>query len=231
MPTRSKYYTPFELDWPIKTGAAVHSHDRTLLARLGFADPDKHDPTHDLASQYLAQQENATALILNILPIIKHNDHYNRISCSWEPREFLPKLVVPEQERPISKGEAQYKTTLGFIDLVLRITCQDCVARLEKERAATQGQKIKLTPDWCASICIEVKTTPVGAGEILRQLKLYREYVRADRWVLATTFGLTDPDLHALAGEDVHHVLLGERFFEWIKKPTSATPPPPSLKL
>jgi hypothetical protein len=31
----------------------AHSFDTTLLARLGFADPDRKKPEHDLACQYL----------------------------------------------------------------------------------------------------------------------------------------------------------------------------------
>src|ERR1700690_2789619 len=33
----------------------THAHDRTLLASLGFADPDKKDQMHDLACEYLSQ--------------------------------------------------------------------------------------------------------------------------------------------------------------------------------
>lgn len=40
----------------------AHSHDRTLLAALGFQDPDKKDPKHTLACQYLCQPEVALRL-------------------------------------------------------------------------------------------------------------------------------------------------------------------------
>jgi len=35
----------------------MHAHDRTMLARFGFADPDKREPLHDLACQYLASAD------------------------------------------------------------------------------------------------------------------------------------------------------------------------------
>jgi hypothetical protein len=41
----------------------AHSHDRTLIASLGFADPDKQDPMHDLACEYLSQPMQAEALV------------------------------------------------------------------------------------------------------------------------------------------------------------------------
>ncbi len=41
----------------------MHSHDRTLLARLGFSDPDKKEPLHDLACAYLAEDTQARKLL------------------------------------------------------------------------------------------------------------------------------------------------------------------------
>lgn len=40
----------------------MHSHDRTLLARLGFQDPDKRNPLHDRACAYLGEPEQAARL-------------------------------------------------------------------------------------------------------------------------------------------------------------------------
>jgi len=37
----------------------MHSHKRTLLASLGFNDPDKKDSRHNLGCQYLAQTRAA----------------------------------------------------------------------------------------------------------------------------------------------------------------------------
>ncbi len=42
--------------------ALMHAHDRTLISRLGFADPDKKEPLHDLACRYLALPVNARRL-------------------------------------------------------------------------------------------------------------------------------------------------------------------------
>lgn len=40
----------------------TYSHDKTILARLGFQDPDAKDPLHDLACEYMALEENVLKL-------------------------------------------------------------------------------------------------------------------------------------------------------------------------
>lgn len=47
----------------------MHSSDRTLLASLGFADPDKKDKRHTLACQYLAQAAVLSKVIQHIQPV------------------------------------------------------------------------------------------------------------------------------------------------------------------
>jgi len=121
----------------------AHAHDRTLLASLAFADPDKKDPLHDLGCQYMARPEVMDALGLKCL-------HTFRVSPfdGWAPHPAQPKMwyraqeVLSEEElskRPTSvvtrevpirtesarfdsmltKGHGQYATTIGFIDVVL----------------------------------------------------------------------------------------------------------------
>lgn len=63
----------------------MHSHDRTLLSKLGFADPDKKDGRHDLACQYLAQDEIA----LKLVDLVTREKQVCR-----EASERLPSLVT-----------------------------------------------------------------------------------------------------------------------------------------
>ncbi len=50
----------------------MHSHDRTLIAELGFKDPDKGEPEHDLACNYLASiPERLCALALGCKSLAK----------------------------------------------------------------------------------------------------------------------------------------------------------------
>ena len=59
--------------------------DRTLLARLGFADKDKNNPDHDLACRFLAEKEQAFQLM--------------KIAY---PRFSTTKPVGPTRSRPIT---------------------------------------------------------------------------------------------------------------------------------
>ena len=44
----------------------MHSYDRTLLAKLAFADHDKANPRHDWACQYLAQKDVLESLVASV---------------------------------------------------------------------------------------------------------------------------------------------------------------------
>ena len=151
------------------TGGPVHSHDRTLIAKLGFADADKQDPRHDLACEYLAtdnrlltvfefeplkprdnwQETVGTRLLLPKGQYAKLRDgHY----VGSLPPQFVERhgwaelddedaypvgskvklrssnskapLVEVATEVAVSKGEGQYKTTVGFLDLKAVVTLE-----------------------------------------------------------------------------------------------------------
>ena len=74
----------------------AHSHSRTMLASFGFSDPDKKEPRHDLACRYVSQPD----VLARILQIFQ-----GRIN----PIEY-------HLEHHLTKGEGQYKTTIGFLD-------------------------------------------------------------------------------------------------------------------
>ena len=63
-------------------------------------------------------------------------------------------------------------------------------------------------------VIVEVKTV-INVGEILRQLKLYTEYVKGARLVLVSTVPVTSLELTALSDEGVVVVVLGEVFERW----------------
>ena len=77
----------------------MHAHERTLIARMGFEDPDKKDRRHDLACQYLA--ENKERLLRRVLG------------------DAVKDVARHGFEVPVSKGTGQYKVTIGFVDLVV----------------------------------------------------------------------------------------------------------------
>lgn len=59
-----------------------------------------------------------------------------------------------------------------------------------------------------------MKTNPVPIGNVLRQVKLYAEYVEG-KWLLATTYPLGASDVSALNSCGIGHVQLGDRFAAW----------------
>lgn len=91
---------------PLKGATGMHAKDRTLLAGLGFTDPDKKNPLHDLACQYLASEERSTKILgLTTAGV--------RDRAAWV-------LDGTSLEEHITKGEGQYRTTIGFADLIVR---------------------------------------------------------------------------------------------------------------
>lgn len=186
----------------------THSHDRTLLASLSFSDPDKREPLHDLACEYLSEPEQARRLV--------------QLACSIHAD--IPFSVDTKLEAAISKGNGQYKTTIGFLDL-----------KIEWKSENRKG-----------SVIVEVKIHRVTVGDILRQINLYREYVWSPRyvdaetfkarlreaqrfsgfneglhegatWVLASTFDIDAGQTELLTREGILPVHLSEGFTKWFE--------------
>lgn len=231
----------------------MHSHDRTMLAKFGFADVDKKLPLHDLACQYLAETENARKIFeLYILPDYGERLRYLK---TWEEgdrgyadglRVFVESSALisfskssPRFEIPISKGTGQYMTTVGFLDLGLNVESSRVA---ETQKTIKFGYPPRTPPPWRAAlpeeingnekvvcesvtfqstndffVAIEVKITPIAASEIIRQIKLYREYRSAHTWLCPTHFDLGKRDVDMLKSEGIHHIRLGAKFDEWAK--------------
>jgi hypothetical protein len=80
-------------------------------------------------------------------------------------------------------------------------------------------------------IIVEVKITKINASEIIRQIKLYREYCEGIStlffhqtygsfsgpllWIAATDFDLPITDVDMLKNENITHIRLGDKFHEW----------------
>lgn len=178
----------------------MHAHDRTLIASLGFADPDKNSAVHDLGCQYLALPENHARLGRMLLEGNKLFPKYNstraalgfasdgrRVTVQTVGRLAFDHPAKPVMETPIVKGEGKYRTIVGFIDV-----CLPYVARWS-ETATWEGADApgvwredtaaqRWTRDGSTAItfplCVEVKSGAVHVGEVLRQVALYREFER-----------------------------------------------------
>jgi len=187
----------------------MHSHDRTLLSKLGFADPDKKDRRHDLACQYLSQNERP--LQLYAMALAGKEGYQGTLGCE--------RVVL---ESMLTKGEGQYAVTIGFIDLWI----YGSIRRKHDDGECYQSD---------AGVIVEVKILPVGVGDIIRQLKLYRahagRYVSGIGMVVVTAFDLTDTDVEALRSVGIRYAGLGEAFYEWCERQKDAAPAKPALML
>lgn len=127
-----------------------HSKDKTLLAKLGFNDPDRAGKwawMHDRACAYLAETDA-------LVRIVKSRDADGSVTVT---------NVRTSLEVPITKGEGQYRTTVGFADMLASADCSIVHPRLGALRLR---------------LLIEVKTRQESVGEWLRQMRLYGEYAK-----------------------------------------------------
>lgn len=208
----------------------MHAHDRTMLARLGFADPDRREPLHDQACRYLTTTP-AISRIIDVLEL----EHANRLESTFdmERRSVSDKRVVetlPTLEREISKGRGQYRTTIGFIDVHLHfeLACrhthvemrQTCRDRWEEHWIPCEDFTVRQNSE----AAIEVKATSTPVGEVIRQINLYRSYSTISTWILATTYPLTQSQVDCLSNERIKHVVLGANFLEYVEQQASADP-------
>lgn len=227
----------------------AHAYTNTLLAKLGFADPDKGNPRHDLACQYVARAEVVDAL--------KLYDNNRKLD-----------LAGYYLEQPISKGTGQYKTTIGFIDTylvvgykVFKTVLTGKNTKFNSEEEAREAWKVivekpyndyferikyglnldrvtntwevpeikEIEEDWIwagkQSIFIEVKIKPVGIGDILRQINLYRSYIDFGRWVLVTDFDMSANMEEELEKMGVKPLRLGSGFDSFIEQQKFSTRP------
>jgi hypothetical protein len=169
-----------------------------MIARLGFADPDKGNPKHDLACQYLAA---------NLGPLVSVVQ-----SDTWR----VLKVSKCEMEHMISKGYEQYKTTIGFVDLLVPVMAGVTETDANGQPKEWHHQEV---------IAVEVKINRVSVGDALRQIRLYRGYRIAwgdVHWILATSFPVSKLDLETLKASDVHHVFLGRAFERWAEEQSRA---------
>ena len=184
----------------------TYAHDRTLLSNLGFSDPDKKDPLHDLGCQYFIQQR-----VCDAMGLVNDDGEIMRLDTE----------CVSGFERPVSKGSGKYKTTIGFIDVVLPMSHQIIVAegttRTVYSESIGKYKEITAGIHWSSKVdvFVEVKIALVGLGDVLRQINLYREYIHGYRWVLAAAFPMSTAMVDGLRSHNIFPVQLGDGFRKW----------------
>lgn len=186
----------------------THSFNKTLLASLGFSDKDKKDKRHDLAIQYLEKSKVQSRIV-------------ESIAVSPQTTKITAHFI--EQEKLISKGDGKYKTTIGFVDAILKLW-------LVREDIDQEENKV--------NILVEVKINPVSVGDIIRQIRLYSEYStdytpysdfvlgsfkgNDKLWLkyyklLITCFDFSKEDVRSLEDAGIFPIRLGKDFEEFVK--------------
>lgn len=115
----------------------AHTHDRTLLASLGFQDPDRGERRHTLACQYLSDPERGAVL----LKLARPEWFAEEPTTADAPTPKAPHLLnstseynIPEQpithtERSIIRAGADYGEPIRRLRSVQRGCCELAVRR------------------------------------------------------------------------------------------------------
>lgn len=197
----------------------THSHDRTLLASIGFADPDKKDPMHDLACEYLMQPKQSRRIVELV-----------------EPRDVDEGLITESSiETVISKGVDQYRTVIGFLDVKIDW-------RRETKGPGESGLvaiEVKIKPISVGDIIRQISlyreyvvpardftklSKPIDAATFRDRLKKLSssepiqsvaENRSTTKWVLATAFDIDAGQLGMLEDSGITSIRLGVGFSDW----------------
>lgn len=143
-------------------------------------------------------------------------------------------------EFAIHKGDGQYRVTIGFADVVFTYKRMESLTRRESvayrkvyttDRFDYKVERIDekplaqpdTEPQDCScryidggpfSVVVEVKTNPLPVSDVVRQVSLYRSHTdpRLTRFLIATTFPMTESQVQYLKNEGIFHCVLGSKF-------------------
>ena len=195
-----------------------YAHKNTMLSKCGFADEDRKESKHDLACAYI--RDNISDLLSKIAEerdkkekeqlYIRHGngeDCPNSTAAFYGTRYHKVSLVDVGQEVLLTKGEGQYKTTVGFADVIARFSVSEYIKGIKKTCSKHLSRQIS-DADFAAACdvetvydgmlylnktefiinkkritaIIEVKAGYTQVSDITRQLELYRSTLADTEW-------------------------------------------------
>ncbi len=232
---------------------AMHSHDRTMLAKFGFADPDRNNPDHDLICQYIAQTDaikKIVAVMATDVPL--KNNVGDTVAVDYDEFTVVVKGDLGfrtgcKPEYHLTKGDGPYKTTIGFLDIrvqVVRVLAATLTHRWhEYERKfVPREHEDREIADRSWATFIEVKAGKIAVNDVIRQMKLYEEYFfrptgqhecapkGAPRMILAAPWGITESEARDLKVSGIMFARIGDGFQTW-KEQNAKTVGKPALEL
>lgn len=163
-----------------------HSYDQTLIQRLGFSDPDRRLPAHDDACVEIATDPG------RFLRGVIERPGITDVRC--------------ELEKPLQKGDGKYASTVGFIDAV--VTWLEPYNGSDDYDGFSRIKDASGNPLGVLSMLIEVKTKVDGVGNLLRQMNLYRQYMRCFRYVI-WSLDPADDRFAKLLAQQGYHLIAG----------------------
>ncbi len=234
------------------TRNAMHSHDRTMLASLGFADSDKQNPEHDRICRYLVQPDVVTKIgkwLGTRLGQLKYQiTSFDVVSGRTE--EFLGKVTAlhspagtARNEFHLTKGSGSYVTTVGFLDAVFELA-RDMDVMQDQMWLRDPGKWGPLPAGWVPKLRVdsefpwrffaEVKVAKIPAGDLLRQLQLYKTFFdynsehrpAAPFGIVVAPWDMTESENSELVKAGFAFLKVGDDYRKWAETDakTVATP-------
>lgn len=147
----------------------------------------------------------------------------------------------PQGEVAINKGNANYKTTVGFADLIVNVDIcypiqeiivmipSRCSEQEAKDAFALAITKAKVSKIYCRqvpknAIGVEVKIARVDMETVVRQINLYKEFISVGKWVVAAPWGITADEDALLQRAGIRFLRLGENFEKYKSESLFAAP-------
>ena len=201
----------------------AHAYNRTLIARLGFADRDRRLPEHDLACQYLATPEVTQKVLELYLPQPQQRlaPKFGSAASAYGiyTQVLPPTYLAPRFEVPIQRGRPASGPVVGFLDLVLSADVAVTDVAVTYEERDLADEQVSYGPSQvilAKRVVIEVKIAPTNVSEILRQIQFYRQHLDPQAelycWVAVTRFCISVEEKAMLAGAGIGHLRLGPKF-------------------